>query len=77
MSLGMARRCLKVMVRYANERKAFGKPIREFGQIQHYIARSYADWKAARTYVYDVARRMNLDQRADSRVGRAALSPRC
>lgn len=62
MSLGMARRCLRVMVRYANERKAFGKPIREFGQIQHYIARSYADWKAARTYVYDVARRMNLDK---------------
>ena len=62
MSLGMARRCLRVMVRYANERKAFGKPIREFGQIQHFIARSYADWKAARTYVYDVARRMNLDK---------------
>ncbi|HZU98820.1 MAG TPA: acyl-CoA dehydrogenase family protein [Planctomycetota bacterium] len=60
MSLGMARRCLRVMVRYANERKAFGKPIREFGQIQHFIARSYAEWKAARTYVYDVARKMNL-----------------
>ncbi len=62
MSLGMARRCLRVMVRYANERKAFGKPIRDFGQIQHYIARSYADWKAARTYVYDVARRMSLER---------------
>src|SRR4029079_18465908 len=36
MSLGMARRCLRVMVRYANERKAFGRPIRDFGQIQHY-----------------------------------------
>ncbi len=60
MSLGMARRCVKVMVKYANERKAFGKPIREFGQIQHYIARSYAEWKAARTYVYDVARKMDL-----------------
>lgn len=62
MSLGMARRCLRVMVRYANERKAFGKPIREFGQIQHFIARSYAEWKAARTYVYDVARKMNLEK---------------
>lgn len=62
MSLGMARRCLRVMVRYANERKAFGRPIRDFGQIQHYIARSYADWKAARTYVYDVARKMSLEK---------------
>jgi isovaleryl-CoA dehydrogenase len=60
MSLGIGRRCLRVMVRYANERKAFGKSLRDFGQIQRLIARSYAEWKAARTYVYDVARRMDL-----------------
>lgn len=60
MSLGIGMRCVQVMCRYANERHAFGKPLRDFGQIQRYIARSYAQWKAARAYVYDTARRMDL-----------------
>jgi isovaleryl-CoA dehydrogenase len=62
MSLGIGMRCVQVMCRYANERHAFGKPLRDFGQIQRYIARSYAQWKAARAYVYDTARRMDLDR---------------
>jgi isovaleryl-CoA dehydrogenase len=62
MSLGIAMRCVQVMCRYANERHAFGKPLRDFGQVQRYIARSYASWKAARSYVYDTARRMDLDK---------------
>ena len=37
-------------------------PLREFDQIQSYVARSYASWKAARAYVYDTARRMDLDK---------------
>jgi len=61
MSLGIAMRCLEAMVAYANERKSFGVPIREHGQIQRHIAESYAEFKAARCYVYDVARRLDLD----------------
>lgn len=60
MSLGIAQRSLQVMVDYANERKAFGKPIREFGQIQRYVAEGFAEWRASRTFVYDVARRIDL-----------------
>jgi len=69
MSLGIAERCLRVMIDYANERKTFGKPLREHGQIQRYIAESFAEWRAARSYVYDAARRMKLDatgQRVDA-----------
>ena len=69
MSLGIALRCVEVMVAYANERKAFGVPIREHGQIQRHIAESYAEFKAARCLVYDVARRLDLDSfgnRADA-----------
>jgi isovaleryl-CoA dehydrogenase len=62
MSLGIGMRCVQVMCRYANERHAFGKPLREFGQIQRHIARGYALWKAARAYVYDTARRLDLDR---------------
>jgi isovaleryl-CoA dehydrogenase len=52
MSLGIADRCLRDMVDYACQRKAFGRPIAEFGQIQKYIAESYAETEAARTLVY-------------------------
>lgn len=61
MSLGIALRSLEVMVRYAGERKAFGVAIAEHGQIQRHIAESYAEFKAARAYVYHVAGRLNLD----------------
>ncbi|MCL6459956.1 MAG: Obg family GTPase CgtA, partial [Gorillibacterium sp.] len=60
MSLGIAMRCLETMVQYANTRHAFGVPLREHGQIQRYIGDSYAEFRAARSYVYDVARRLDL-----------------
>ncbi len=55
-SLGIADRCIDIMVRYANEREAFGKSLGEFGQIQRYIANSYAKTEAARALIYTVAR---------------------
>ncbi len=69
MSVGIALRCVEVMIDYASERKTFGVPIREHGQIQRYIAESYAELRVARTFVYDVARRFQLDatgQRVDA-----------
>jgi isovaleryl-CoA dehydrogenase len=62
MSLGIARRALEIMVRYGHERHAFGKPIASFGQIQRYIADSYAEYQAARAYVYNTARALNLEK---------------
>jgi len=69
MSCGIARRSVELMVRYANERHSFGVPLREHGQIQRYIAESFAEYRAARTYVYDTARRLDLratGQRVDA-----------
>lgn len=69
MSIGMAKRALQIMNKYAREREAFGKPLASFGQIQKYIGESYAEYMSARTYVYDTARRLNLHeggQRLDS-----------
>jgi len=62
MSLGIARRSLEIMNRYANEREAFGKPLSAFGQIQKYIGDSYAEYKAAAAYTYETARRLHLDE---------------
>ena len=61
MSLGIARRSLDIMTGYAMERSAFGKKIHEFGQIQQHIGRSYAEYMAARSYVYQVAGFMNIN----------------
>ncbi|MCE3010738.1 MAG: acyl-CoA dehydrogenase family protein [Proteobacteria bacterium] len=69
MSLGIAMRSVEAMNRYAAEREAFGKPLSHFGQIQKHIADSYAEFKASRAYVYDVARKLDLNKegnRADS-----------
>ncbi len=66
---GIAQRSLQVMSSYANERKAFGRPLRDFGQIQRYLAETFAEWRAARSFVYDTARRINLasaGQRVDA-----------
>jgi isovaleryl-CoA dehydrogenase len=68
-ALGIAQRCLQVMIGYANERKSFGKPIREHGQVQRYIAETFAEYRAARSFVYDTARRISLGdagQRVDA-----------
>ena len=69
MSLGIARRCLFEMNRYATEREAFGRQIRDFGQMQRYIGESWAKYRAMRSYIYDTANNLGLGkagQRLDS-----------
>lgn len=61
MSLGIARRSIEVMSNYSQQRKAFGKPIGDFGQIQKAISESYAEYMAGRAYVYNVARHLDLN----------------
>ncbi len=55
MSLGIADRCLEIMVSYAAERRAFGHPLQDFGQIQKYIGDSFAKAEAGRSLIYGVA----------------------
>jgi isovaleryl-CoA dehydrogenase len=60
MSLGIARRSIEVMNRHASDRKSFGQPLREFGQIQRHLAESYAEYMAGRAYTYWAASRVDL-----------------
>ena len=69
MSLGIARRSLHEMNKYATERSAFKTQIRNFGQMQRYIGESWAKYRAMRAYIYDTANNMSLGtegQRLDS-----------
>ena len=69
MALGIARRALEEMNRYATDRTAFGSSIRDFGQIQRYIGESWAKYRAMRAYIYDTANNLTIGtsgQRLDS-----------
>ncbi len=55
MSVGIAERCVEVMIQYSIDRQTFGKPLSEYGQIQRYVAEGYASMEAAKALVYNVA----------------------
>ena len=67
MSVGIAERCVEIMVRHGQERHSFGQPINRYGQIQRYIAEGYAMTEAAKSLVYNVARDVGPGKR--NRVG--------
>ena len=69
MALGIARRSLDEMNRYATDRTAFNSKIRDFGQIQRYIGESFAKYRAMRAYIYDTDNNLTIGsagQRLDS-----------
>ena len=65
MSLGIARRSVEIMSKYAHDRQAFGKSLNQFGQIQRHISESYAEYQAARAYVYNTARTLKISGSGD------------
>jgi isovaleryl-CoA dehydrogenase len=71
MSVGIADRCVDIMVRHGQERRAFGRPINQFGQIQRYIANGYAKTEAAKCFLYQVAR--NIGPETRNRIGSDAV----
>jgi isovaleryl-CoA dehydrogenase len=60
MGLGIARRSVEEMNRYAKDRQAFGQSLNSFGQMQRFIAESYAEYMAGRSYVYQTAMHLDL-----------------
>ena len=60
MAVGIARRCLDEMKSYAGQRMAFGKDLYSFGQTQRHLAESYANYMAGRSYLYAVAKALDL-----------------
>ncbi|MGE3842989.1 MAG: acyl-CoA dehydrogenase family protein [Vicinamibacterales bacterium] len=54
--VGLAQGALDHAVRYARERKQFGKPIADFQAVQFQLARAATELAAARLLVYEAAR---------------------
>jgi isovaleryl-CoA dehydrogenase len=67
MSVGIAERCVEVMLQWSKDRKAFGEPINRFGQIQRYIGDGYAMTEAAKCLTYNVAR--TVAPTSENRIG--------
>lgn len=55
LGLGIAERCLELAVRYAKERKAFGKSVAEFQGIQWMLAEVLAEIEAVKRLIYYTA----------------------
>jgi len=55
------------------ERSAFGKKLIDFGQIQRFVAESYAQTEAARALVYTVAQRVDPEVRGSLAAASAKL----
>jgi alkylation response protein AidB-like acyl-CoA dehydrogenase len=54
--LGLAQGALSASIKYAKDRKQFGKPIAEFQAVQFDLARMATEVEAARLMVYNAAR---------------------
>ena len=78
-SVGVAERMLDDALRYACERKQFGKPIAEFQLVQAMLADSKAELYAARCMVIDAARRRDagLDVGTEASCAKLFASEMC
>ncbi len=68
---GLASAALKDSVRYAQERKTFGKPIAEHQAIQLKLGEMATRLQAARLLTYDAARAYDSGERCDMEAGMA------
>ncbi len=59
-SLGLARSSIEVATQYSKERKAFGKPIGAFQQIQERLTEASAWYAACRSLTYQAAKMWDL-----------------
>jgi hypothetical protein len=58
-AVGMAQAALEAATKHANERVAFGQPIRSFQAVSHSLANMVTDVQASRLLVYAAARAYN------------------
>jgi 3-oxocholest-4-en-26-oyl-CoA dehydrogenase beta subunit len=77
--VGGARRALEMSLQFANERKAFGKPIGAFQAIQHRFADMVTDVDSAQLITYEALWRLaqGADAGLDASVAKAWASDAC
>src|SRR5947199_362260 len=71
--IGVARGALTAALKYAKERKQFGKPIGEFQAVQFQLAQAATELEAARLMVYNAARLETAGEPYTTQAARAKL----
>lgn len=61
-ALGVAQRCIEMMVSYAKQRVTFGRPLADRQAVQWMIADSFVEFHAARLMVYHAAARADAGE---------------
>lgn len=69
-SLGIAAASLEVACQYARDRKQFGAPIAKFQMIQKMVADGDAELAAARSLVYEAAKRYDIARSEGKELGK-------
>jgi isovaleryl-CoA dehydrogenase len=59
--LGIAKFSLNTMIKYSRHRKTFSNFLHNYGQIQRFIANSYSEYMACKSYLYTTAQEMKKD----------------
>lgn len=72
-AVGVARRAFELALRYAEDRKQFGRPIVEFPRVADKLAMMTVDHVMARELTYVAARTKDLGRRCDIEAGMAKL----
>lgn len=73
MSLGIARACFDISLKYAQERQQFGSPVIEFQSVGEKIANMYINYRAARSLVYEAAQVVDEGRRANQEAAAAKV----
>ncbi len=68
MCSGLARHCLDVVLAYARERRAYGRPLIELGSVAQMISDIYMDWLAMRALSLELLTRLDRSEIFDMRV---------
>jgi len=72
-AVGVATRAFEEAIRYAQERKAFGKPISAHQAIQIHLAEMATTLEAAKLMLYQAAQKKSAGERSDLEAGMAKL----
>lgn len=73
-SLGIAQACVDQCVKYAGERKQFGKHLGSFQMIQKMIAEMATETEMMRSFLYTSAKRYDMGERGPSTAAMVKLS---
>jgi isovaleryl-CoA dehydrogenase len=73
-SLGIAQACVDQCLKYANERKQFGKTLGQFQLIQKMLAEMSSETEMMRHYLYNVAKEYDLGNKGPVKAAQVKLT---